>query len=252
MRSGCAPDTRPVGMNALMPNGKSGSVAPVPSPVPYLHHFIFFDVAPDIADMSEDARAGAERELMRLCATARDVIVYTYATRGLKAQTAYMFWLQGREIASMQGFLRAVLRSALGRHLVVAYTLFGMRSSSIYVAQPTIQEQGIDAATRLPYLIIYPFTKTKEWYFLSYETRKALMMEHIRIGRRYPEIRQLLLYAYGIDDHEFIVAYETDDLQAFQRLVMDLRSTEVRRYTERDTPVFVCVYQTLEDACHAF
>ena len=61
-------------------------------------------------------------------------------------------------------------------------------------------------------------------------------------------IDQLLLYSYGVDDHEFVVSYETDSLQEFQTLVMELRGTEGRRYTLSDTPMFTCVRMTPKQA----
>ena len=72
------------------------------------------------------------------------------------------------------------------------------------------------------------------------------MTEHIRVGRQYPMIQQLLAYSYGLDDQEFIVAYETNDLPAFQDLVKELRATEGRAATVRDTPQLVGVHRPLD------
>jgi chlorite dismutase len=74
-----------------------------------------------------------------------------------------------------------------------------------------------------------------------------LMAGHISVGRKYPQITQLLLYSYGVDDQEFIVSYETDDLSDFQSLVIELRSDAVREYTLNDTPIFTCIYKPLEE-----
>lgn len=103
------------------------------------------------------------------------------------------------------------------------------------------------SGTRSRYLIVYPFVKSTEWYLLPEEERRRQMSEHIRIGRRYPMIQQLLAYSFGMDDQEFIVAYETDDLEAFQDLVRELRSTEGRRATVRDTPQLVGVHRPLDE-----
>ena len=84
---------------------------------------------------------------------------------------------------------------------------------------------------------MYPFTKTADWYLFGRETRQGMMNEHIRIGKQYREIKQLLLYSFGLQDQEFVVTYETDDLEMFSKLVYDLRDTEARRYTKEDTPL---------------
>ena len=95
---------------------------------------------------------------------------------------------------------------------------------------------------------VYPFSKTIEWYLMSKEARQGMMNEHIRIGHEYAEIRQVLLYSTGLDDQEFVVAYEMDDLPRFSALVTALRDTEARRYTLRDTPIVTGVHRPLREA----
>jgi chlorite dismutase len=75
-----------------------------------------------------------------------------------------------------------------------------------------------------------------------------MMNEHIRVGKQYPEITQLLLYSFGLQDQEFVVVYETDDLVQFSDLVNELRSSDARRYTERDTPLYTATYRSPEEA----
>ncbi len=82
---------------------------------------------------------------------------------------------------------------------------------------------------------------------MSRDARQGMMNEHIRIGHQYPEIMQLLLYSFGVQDQEFVVVYETDDLTQFSDLVNELRGTEARRYTERDTPLFTATHHTAEE-----
>ncbi len=94
----------------------------------------------------------------------------------------------------------------------------------------------------LPYLIAYPFSKTAEWYLIHQPGRQAMMNEHIRIGRSYEGISQLLLYSTGLQDHEFVVVYESDDLPRFSQLVRELRATAARPYTLLDAPVHVATY----------
>jgi chlorite dismutase len=100
---------------------------------------------------------------------------------------------------------------------------------------------------RKPYLVVYPFSKTTDWYLMSREARQGMMNEHIRIGKQYEEISQLLLYSFGLQNQEFVVVYEMDDLTRFSDLVNELRDTEGRRYTLRDTPVRSAVYHPAEE-----
>lgn len=103
-----------------------------------------------------------------------------------------------------------------------------------------------DDSRRTPYFVVYPFTKTIPWYLEDWETRKEMMQEHIKLGKQYPEITQLLLYSFGLQDQEFIVSYETENLSQFSDLVYDLRKSEARRYTEKDTPIITGIHRSPE------
>ena len=127
------------------------------------------------------------------------------------------------------------------RYLDVTLTLWGLTKPSIYSRGKSPQEINPFVDERKTYLIVYPFVKTADWYLLSRDARQGMMNEHIRVGHQYPEIKQLLLYSFGLQDQEFVVVYETDDVAQFSDLVQDLRSTEARRYTLRDTPIITAV-----------
>jgi len=127
-------------------------------------------------------------------------------------------------------------------------TLWGFTRPSIYAAGRSPQEIDPFEEDRRPYLIVYPFVKTTDWYLMSKDARQGMMNEHIRVGKQYPAIRQWLLYAFGLQDQEFVVVYEAEDLVLFSDLVQALRGTEARRYTLRDTPIFTALYRPLEAA----
>ncbi len=82
---------------------------------------------------------------------------------------------------------------------------------------------------------------------MSRDARQGMMNEHIRVGHQYPEIKQLLLYSFGLQEQEFVVVYETDDLSRFSDLVAELRGVEGRRYTQRDTPTYTAIYHPREE-----
>ncbi len=126
-------------------------------------------------------------------------------------------------------------------------SLWGFTRPSQYTKTRSAQEIDPFAETRMRYLVMYPFTKTAEWYLMSRETRQGMMNEHIRIGKQYEDIKQLLLYSFGLQDQEFVVVYETDNLPRFSDLVNELRDTEARRHTSLDTPVHTAVYHPAEE-----
>jgi chlorite dismutase len=209
------------------------------------HSYIFFSIRPEFSALSSIQQKKYKKNFLVELENEKNVITYSYATLGLKANTTILFWMQADSIEGIQNYLNSLLHTDLGKYLTIIHTLFGMTRPTQYSRGST----GHLDTTRKggAYLTIYPFTKTYEWYTFDLEKRKELMEGHIAIGRKFPQITQLLLYSYGVDDQEFIVSYETDDLSDFQTLVMELRSDQVREYTKSDTPIFTCVYKSFEE-----
>jgi chlorite dismutase len=90
-------------------------------------------------------------------------------------------------------------------------------------------------------VFVYPFVKSREWYLLSRQARQGIMDEHIEVGNRYQSVRLNTTYSFGLDDQEFVVAFETEHPGDFLDLVQALRETEGSRFTVRDTPIFTAV-----------
>lgn len=126
-------------------------------------------------------------------------------------------------------------------------SLWGYTGKSDYSKSDSAQTVDPFNGPRHIYLVVYPFVKTSEWYMLGRDARQGMMTEHIRLGKQYRAIRQLLLYSFGLQDQEFVVVYEMDDLPLFSELVHELRGTEARRYTERDSPLQTAFYRPIED-----
>jgi chlorite dismutase len=190
------------------------------------------------ADGREFAQAEAEAE----SAGIRSI---SYSSIGLEPGVDLLLWRMAPTIDALESAAAGLLRAGLGRWLTVRHSLIGQIGPSQYVRKPTQQEQSLFTGERSRYLIVYPFTKSVEWYLLSRETRQGIMNEHIRVGHDFPTIRQALAYSFGLDSQEFVVAYETDDLVAFGELVRALRGTESRRSTVTDTPILLGIHRPL-------
>lgn len=211
--------------------------------------YLFFKTDPLWRRLPEASRKQGRRDFAAVVESAAPTITtYAYSTLGLKTDAELMLWRKGYAPEAMQEMLSALLLTGLGQYLTISASLFGLTRPSLYTRRPTAQEQAIDEQVRLKYLITYPFSKTIEWYLMSREARQGMMNEHMRVGHEYADVRQVLLYATGLDDQEFVVAYETDDLERHLQLVTDLRSTEARRYTLRDTPIYTAIYRELTTA----
>ena len=175
------------------------------------------------------------------------VASFSYSTIGLQPDNELLFWRLAPSVDALDQAAARLLRSGVGRWATIRHAFVARTGPSQYVSKPTSQEQSLFDGERSRYLIVYPFTKSTEWYLLSREARQGVMNEHMRVGRDYPQVRQLLAYSFGLDEGDFLVAYETDDLAAFGELVRALRATESRRSTVNDTPILLGVHRPLEE-----
>ena len=171
----------------------------------------------------------------------------SYSSIGLERAVDLLLWRMAPSVDALETSAAALLRSGLGRWLTVTHSLIGRIGPSQYVRKPTEQEQSLFSGERSRYLVVYPFTKSTDWYLLSNETRQGVMNEHMKVGHAYPTIRQALAYSFGLDSQDFVVAYETDDLVAFGDLVRALRSTESRRSTVGDSPILLGIHRPLDE-----
>ena len=210
------------------------------------HSYIFFDIDSALARVSGNDLEKYRAAFAALVGKRPEVYTRAYATLGFKAGARFMLHLRAQEASAIQDLVRDLLHTELGKYLKITYTLLGLTRASPYNPKGTVPEEEDPERT---YLVVYPFTKTVSWHLLPKEERGRIMKDHVAVGRKFNEsISQLLLYSYGVDDHEFIVSYQTDSLENFQTLVMELRNTEGRGYTLRDTPIFTCVRKSLPDA----
>jgi chlorite dismutase len=177
--------------------------------------------------------------------TGHHLVQHAYSTIGLRAEGDLLLWRMADQLEAVEETAADLLSAGLGRWLRPSVSMIGLTRPSQYVRRPSAQEQSLFEGERSRYLVVYPFVKSVEWYLTPAEERVEVMRGHMRIGHRYPQVRQLLAYSFGLDDQEFIVAYETDDLVGFQDLVRELRESESRRATIRDTPIITGIHRPL-------
>jgi chlorite dismutase len=186
-------------------------------------------------------------ELAAAVARESAVMTHSYSMVGLQPGADLLLWSLGPSLESLEERAAMVLRSGMGKWLNVKESFLGVIQPSQYVKKPTPQEQSLFSGERSRYLIVYPFTKSTDWYLLGKEARQGIMNEHMRVGHEYPEVRQLLANSFGVDDMDFLVAYETDDLPKFGELVRALRGTDSRKSTVGDTPILTGIHRPIEE-----
>jgi len=218
---------------------------------PILGHFATYRLTPAMWALAPDERRKRALAWFRGLQGASEA-AHLYLTQGIETDGDVLVWSTSTvaDAAAPAGFFkaRAAAENAHRDVLEPAHVLWGLTRPSEYSrSAKSAQEIDSFAEARTPYLVMYPFTKTADWYLLGRDTRQGMMNEHIRIGKQFREITQLLLYSFGLQDQEFVVVYETDDLQLFSKLVYDLRDTQARRYTKGDTPLHTGVLISPEE-----
>jgi chlorite dismutase len=215
--------------------------------------YTFFKAAPSWLLLGKDDKSRAVAEyLSKIDDFARRLTVRTYSTIGIRRDTDFLLWLTAPEMAVLQEMLEGLRRTTLAAHLDNTYTYLAVTRESQYVKAHTDDEAPVTMQPgQSRYLFVYPFVKTREWYLLPMEERRRMMAEHIRMGHRFPAIRINTAYSFGLDDQDFVVAFEGDDPKEFVTLLMKLRETEASRYTVRDTPQHTCARRPLEEILEA-
>lgn len=169
-----------------------------------------------------------------------EVTTRCYSSLGRRPGVDLFLWRLAPTLDALEEAAGAVLDTGLGRWCAVAESFLGVLMPSPYGrrAEPEALPPLFGGAPR-SHLIVYPFTKTTDWWLLGEGERRRVMGEHIAVGRSHGSVRQLLANSFGIGDHDFLVAYETDDVPDFSTLVRELRSTQGRRWVAGDTPILV-------------
>src|SRR5213596_237568 len=177
------------------------------------------------------------------------LLLRPYGLVGIGGDCDFLLWQVDEDLDSLVALQTALNRTDLGAYLAVPYNYLAMTRRSIYEfpEDPSGPSRLVIRPSDARYLFVYPFVKTRAWYLLPMAERQAMMDEHVRVGRRYPSIRLNTTYSYGLDDQEFVVAFEGDNPADFLDLVMELRESQASSYTLRDTPTFTCVQMSLWD-----
>ena len=205
----------------------------------YFFNFSFFQIDPKWRWMADLAKEESAKEVDNVIKNS-GIKFRTYSTLGLRSDADFLFWFAAKSIEEIQSVISKLYLTVFGKYIIPTQTYVSCTRPSIYARKGrTIAFVAGNESKK--YAIVYPFTKTREWYLLSKEDRQKMMDEHIDVSQKYPDIVLNTTYSFGIDDQDFMLAFETDDLRNFQDLIMDLRETKVSAYVKVDTPMLVCV-----------
>jgi chlorite dismutase len=236
-------------------NAPQGAPQPAASGAPQIQrqfvNFSFWKLDPAFRRLAGDEKTAARRELLDVLTPRREgLICLTYSTLGLRPDCDFLLWRIGSSPDLFQAQTQAINKTRLGGYLTTPHSLVSMTKRSMYVDKldpfHTVESRTHIIPGKRKYLFVYPFVKTRDWYLLPLEERQAIMDHHIKVGNEFPSVKLNTTYSFGLDDQDFVVAFETEKPEDFLDLVMKLRETQSSKYTQRDTPIFTCIQMPME------
>jgi chlorite dismutase len=214
-------------------------------------HFVkytFLKVDPARRRLDAAERAAHKREFLAACEDfATERLLRAFSTIGTRGDCDLMLLTQATNLERIHEFHVVLAQSGLMAYAETPYSFLAMTKPSEYSDESRLEVRPAHAK----YLFVYPFVKTREWYTVDPKERWRIMQEHIRVGKEYPSVDLNTSYSFGLDDQEFVVAFEADEPAVFLDLVQRLRTTEASAYTKRDTPTFTCIAMSVERALNS-
>jgi chlorite dismutase len=200
--------------------------------------YTFFRVEPAWRRLPVEERAAGKDAFAEVVEdwSARMDTLRAYTVTGVRPDSDFFLWKITNRYEDLGELAAALNATPLAAWLETPYSYLATTKASEYTKARRPRRVVPKGS---PYLVVYPFVKVRPWYALRAEERQRAMDEHIRIGAEFATIHNHTTYSFGIDDQEFMTAFECDEPSDFMHLMLTLRDTEASRYTERDTPIFV-------------
>jgi len=217
--------------------------------------FSFYRVRPEWRSLDAAERERARTEFVsEVDGFRNELLLHSYSLVGLRPNVDFMLWRIGYELDPIQEMSSRLNQTALGQYLDVTQSFLSMTKRSMYIDKDNpehVEDRLHIVPGKSKYLFVYPFVKTRDWYTRNPEQRQEMMDEHIRVGSKYRSVKLHTTYSFGLDDQEFVVAFETDFPSDFLDLVQELRETKASSFTLRDTPMYTCRQRSLAECLAA-
>lgn len=218
-------------------------------------NFTFYHARPEWRLLSGDDKHRCKEEFIDAVEEfRRQLLIHSYSTIGLRTNVDFMIWRIGYELDPLQEMTSRLNSTEMAKYIEPEQSFLSMTKRSMYIDKDNpehVEDRLHIVPGKSDYLFVYPFVKTREWYSRTADQRQEMMDEHIRIGTKYRSVKLHTTYSFGLDDQEFVVAFETNHPADFLDLAQELRETKASSYTLRDTPMFTCRQRSLAECLQA-
>ncbi len=195
-----------------------------------------FKVETPLGDANRDELTAELSDLVAKLAADDVVIRGIYDVEGFRADADFMVWWHAPSSDALQKAYHALRRSRLGRHLAPIWSQLALHRPAEF-NKSHIPAFLADEEPRA-YVCVYPFVRSYEWYLLPDEDRRAMLAEHGKMARGYPDVRANTVASFALGDYEWMLAFEADELHRIVDLMRDLRVSAARRHVREEVPFY--------------
>jgi len=218
-------------------------------------NFTFYRARPEWRMLDDGAKVECKQGFVETIDESRgQLLIHTYSTVGLRTNADFMIWRIGSALDPIQEMTGRLNQTSMARYIEPTLSFLSMTKRSMYIEKDG-PEQAEDRVHVVPgqadYLFVCPLQRTREWYARPQEQRQEMMDENLRIGSKYRSVKLHTTYSFGLDDQEFVVAFETNNPSEFLDLIQELRETKASCFTLRDTPMFTCRRRSMVECLDA-
>jgi peroxiredoxin len=195
-----------------------------------------FRLETPLGDASRSTVAAEVDELFAKLA-AEDVVVRgTYDVSGLRADADLMVWWHASTSDALQAAYNAFRRTDLGGRMAPVWSQMALHRPAEFNRSHIPAFMAEEDSH--PYVCVYPFVRSYEWYLLPDEERRDMLREHGMQARDYPDVRANTVASFALGDYEWILAFEADELHRIVDLMRELRASRARRHVREEIPFY--------------
>ncbi|TCI99821.1 hydrogen peroxide-dependent heme synthase [Aeromicrobium sp. IC_218] len=201
--------------------------------------YVFYSVFKLVTPLADADRAAEAAEVEAFFAKLDDddvVVRGTYDVSGMRADADLLIWWHGPSIDVLQAAYNGFRRTALGSRMTPVWSNAAMHRPAEFNRAHIPAVLAGEAAK--PYLCVYPFVRSYEWYLLPEDERRTMLRDHGLAARDYADVRASTLASFALGDYEWILAFEADELHRIVDLMRELRATEARLHVREELPFY--------------
>ena len=226
----------------------------IPEPTPIKKQFVnfmFLKVGTDWRKLDSETKGTYKQEFLELFEPFRsEFLLFSYSLVGFDSKADLMLWRIGDSLDMVQDMTARMYRSHFGSFMETVDNYLSVTKGMMFIDGSVEDRSRVEAGTG-KYHFIYPCVKNLDWYEMPDAERDALIEENFMVGRRFPNIKIHLTHAFGFNDYEYLISFETDEPKDFLALAEELREAPASRFTLRGMPVYTCRQRSLIECLDA-